>query len=94
MMDSSPHCARQWPYNENSHQIAALRETLNAATALTRLLMADNAMRDCRDDSDSPEEEDQPFSGNIRGGLYLALSVCAQEAERIAERMGDAETKS
>ena len=94
MMNDSPHCARQWPYNENSHVVASLREALNAATALARLLTADNAMRDNRDDSGAPEEEDQPFNGNIRGGLYSALNVCIREAESIAERMGDAETKS
>lgn len=89
MMDSSPHCARQWPYNENSHEIAELREALNAATALARLLTADNAMRDNRDDSGAPEEEDQPFNGNIRGGLFSALNVCVREAESIAERLGE-----
>lgn len=91
-MKFSPHTEPQWPFNEGfSIPVAHLRNALHGAEALTKLLQAEDFLRDCKQDSGTPEEEAPTLNPFIRGGLYCALLACLTTAEDMAEQLGEKE---
>ena len=74
-----------WPYDQDWNSWAVkLTEVSYGASAIVRLLHADQMMQERIRNSDRPGEEAQPFNEYITNGLFAALNVCVSEIEAIA----------
>ena len=90
----SPHDAPQWPYSHiTDHRIARLSNAAYGATTIADLILADLNIETSRDDSDTPNEEPQPFTANTRHGLFAALNLCLREIHGIADYFQDCDIR-
>lgn len=84
----NPHAEQQWPFNQGYHNLhAKLIQAAHGAATVAALLHADFQIATDRADSDTPEDEPQPFDDNVISGLHLALSVCLGELVAIGKHL-------
>lgn len=88
----NPHCERQWPHNlDQSGWASRLQEAASGASALFRLIHADLNLAEARAWDDNPETLPAPFATDVAFGLRMALKVCLDEVQAIADALGDME---
>lgn len=80
------HCEQLWPQGSYSSPLVAMTNANIGATALVRLLEADDNIRNPDIESDAT-----PFNNYIRGGLWAALNTCLDVLEARLECMRDKE---
>lgn len=89
---TNPHCEPQWPRNLGQSRWASrLEEASCGANTLFRLIHADLNLAEARAWDDNPETLPAPFTADVAFGLRMALLVCLDEVQSIAEALGDME---
>lgn len=84
----NPHCERQWPHNlDQSGWASRLQEAASGASTLFRLIHADLNLTEERAWDDNPETLPAPFAADVAFGLRMALRVCLDEVQAIAEAL-------
>lgn len=86
----NPHCEPQWPHNlDQSGWASRLQEAASGASTLFRLIHADLNLAEARAWDDNPETLPAPFTADVAFGLRMALRVCLDEVQAIADALGD-----
>ena len=84
----NPHCEPQWPRNlDQSGWASRLQEAASGASTLFRLIHADLNLAEARAWDDNPETLPAPFNPAVAFGLRMALRVCLDEVQAIAEAL-------
>lgn len=91
----NPHDAMQWPYSHiNDYRVARLNDAAYGASTIAGLILADINIETSRADSDTPNDEPQPFSDYTRHGLFAALNLCLNEINNLADYFRDCDRKT
>lgn len=85
----NPHCEASWPNRDSNPWVARLLTASYGASTLADLLIADDAIATEREHADPAELATLPipYSVNTSSGMWMALRVCLNEIEHVAEAL-------